>query len=176
MKKRQKNTHKKIIVAALLACLVGVGIYVFFIRDNSMKNSDSPVEQIQEETINYAPASDEEKQEAQDNKQRIVDEQEQENQNSTGLKSVAVTIASADSNSVFASVSGVIEDGGTCTATFTKGSQTFSKSSDSIANVSNTQCGRIAPPALSAGEWQVVVSYQSSKASGTSEPMTFSVE
>ncbi len=90
---------------------------------------------------------------------------------------MTVVITAQSSSSVNAYVSGVIEDGGACTATFTKDGSNFSNSSASIANVSYTQCAPIRPDTnkLSSGTWKVTVSYKSETAEGVSTPATFEV-
>jgi hypothetical protein len=64
----------------------------------------------------------------------------------------------------------VVEDGGTCTATYANGFNTYTKASSGIANVSYTQCEpiRIDAGKLSKGSWRVTVKYSSSTGSGTS--------
>ena len=170
--KHRKKRHiidKKLFFAAGVVLAVGVGVIIW---QNSKAEPSQITATPAEETINYSPPTEQDKQSVEDNKQRIVDEQNQQTPPTTpdGLKQVSVTVASADKQSVFASVSGVVEDGGTCTATFTNGSTTLSSTSESVANVSYTQCGRIQPPVLDGGNWSVTVSYLSTTAKGSSEP------
>lgn len=178
-KTMQKNSHfnRKALLGMVVLLILGSGGYFWLAKSNDhSQSSESTPEQTDQETINYTQTTDEEKQQTEDNKQRIVDEQQNQGSTNPGTSNlVTVIVTSADSGSVFARVSGVIEDGGTCTATFTKGSTTLSKSSDSVANVSDTQCGRIATPSLTSGNWQVVVSYKSNAAEGTSDPFAFTV-
>jgi hypothetical protein len=176
---RSSNSRKRIFIILILVALSAAGVYFFAVKRNAApNNSESTPEQVDQETITYAPANDDEKQQAEDNKQRIVEQQEQEQQNSSNngtIRTVNVVVTSASMDSIFARVSGVVEDGGTCTATFTKGGTALSKSSDSIANVSDTQCGRIVPPSLASGTWQVVVAYKSNFAQGSSEPVALTI-
>lgn len=97
-----------------------------------------------------------------------------ESSGSQSLKKVSVFITST-SLPVRAYASGIIEDGGTCTATFTQGTTTISKSSTGLANVSYTSCPPISPN-LSKGKWSVVVSYKSSTAYGTSGAQSIEVQ
>lgn len=74
---------------------------------------------------------------------------------------------------VDAFVQGVLEDGGTCTMTATKGSQKVTAQSTGRANVSQTRCENIIVERAkfpSGGTWSVVVSYESATASGSSSP------
>jgi len=86
-------------------------------------------------------------------------------------KQVTPIITSADRQQVFAYVSGVIEDGGICTATWTHGQDKISASSPGFANVNYTSCKRIAldGPVNISGSWKVTVSYSSSTSAGTSQ-------
>lgn len=79
---------------------------------------------------------------------------------------------SADESGIAANggVNNLIEEGGTCTLTASKGSASVTASSTSIANATTTSCGKIVIPRnkLSAGQWQIRLSYVSEKAAGTS--------
>lgn len=178
-----KKSKKGIIIALVIVLIGGAGLaYGIKTRNH---NNNAPTSPDGQETIKLAPATDQEKQENDANKQRIVDEQNSQNNNpqndqngnASSTKQVSVTVTSADKSAVYAQVSGIVEDGGTCTATFTKGSTSLSASSDSIANVSYTQCAPIRPSSpLQAGSWSVVVSYKSTHAAGSSAAFTFTVQ
>jgi len=74
---------------------------------------------------------------------------------------------------VDAFVQGVLEDGGTCTMTATKGGQKVTAQSTGRANVSQTRCENIIVDRAkfpSGGTWSVVVTYESATASGSSAP------
>lgn len=77
-------------------------------------------------------------------------------------------------------VSGVVEDGGTCTLTMTSAAngKQVTASRTAIANVTNTSCGESSVPVskLSTGSWQAVLVYSSSTSSGQSSPVTIDVE
>jgi len=101
---------------------------------------------------------------------------------SSGLKTVqvAVTYSSVTGNNfeIRSFVSGVVENGGTCTATLSQGSQVVTQASSGTINSSTTQCGTIDIPMSkfsSAGSWSLVVTYKSSTSSGTSGSMEVSL-
>jgi cytoskeletal protein RodZ len=74
---------------------------------------------------------------------------------------------------VDAFVQGVLEDGGTCVMTATKGGQKVTAQSTGRANVSQTRCENIIVDRSkfpSGGTWSVVVTYESATASGSSAP------
>lgn len=118
---------------------------------------------------NLSPATAAEQQAAADTKNKIV--QDQTNQAATpsaGTKNVSVVITSATSTDVRGYTYGVFEDAGTCTATATKGSQTFTKTSVGFKNVSYTSCSPIHwDPPLALGSWIINLSYKSATAQGS---------
>lgn len=114
-----------------------------------------------------SPATAAEKQAASDRKDQIVQEQKNQASSGAGIKNVSVIITEASSTTVKGYVQGVFEDGGTCTATATQGSQSQSKTSTGFANVSYTQCAPISwSPALGSGNWTINLAYKSATAQG----------
>jgi hypothetical protein len=67
-------------------------------------------------------------------------------------------------------VTGVIEDGGTCTLTLTQGSSTVSVEGPAMPDATTTVCAGLAVSGdrLSAGTWQATLTYTSSAHRGTS--------
>jgi cytoskeletal protein RodZ len=120
--------------------------------------------------IRYEPPTDEEKQQAEDHKDDLA----QQNNNPApapstpnAKKSVTPVITNVDNSGLRGYVPGVIEDGGTCTATAKSGSATVTKTSSGFANVSYTQCAPITwDSQLASGTWEFTLSYQSAKAEG----------
>ncbi len=91
---------------------------------------------------------------------------------------VTPVITSANVNEVRGYISGVVEDGGTCTATYTKGATSFARTSTGIINVSNTTCPAIKTSRsdfTSTGTWSVVLTYNSPSSQGTSQPVSIEV-
>ena len=129
--------------------------------DNTSSQSD--------DYINLNPPTEQDKQEAEANKKSLAEDQPAPPPASSGKKQVTPFITSASRSEVNAYVPGIFEDGGTCTATATKGSQARTASSNGFANVSYTSCQPI-HWSLPDGSWSVIVSYSSSKAQGKSEP------
>ncbi len=127
--------------------------------------------------VNLNPATNQEKQAADANKNAIVNQQNQSNNSasSSGKRSVTPFITSASASSVKAYVNGVIEDGGTCTATFTQGYTTKTFTSSGVANATNTVCTPISVSGLTGGDWSLVVSYSSATAAGSSAALNVKV-
>ena len=67
-------------------------------------------------------------------------------------------------------VGGLVEDGGSCTLTLTRGQATATVSADASADATTTDCGPLTVPGsrLSSGTWKAQVAYRSSWTSGTS--------
>ena len=74
-------------------------------------------------------------------------------------------------------VAGVLEDGGTCTATLTQGARSVTGTSQGSADARTTACPEIQVPgsSLGSGTWTVVLSYDSSRGSGEAQPVTVQV-
>jgi hypothetical protein len=73
----------------------------------------------------------------------------------------------------------ILEEGGTCMATLTRGASKVSGSSSGFVNVSHTTCRRIEIPAAefpAAGNWTLTVSYKSSTSEGASAAQTVEVQ
>lgn len=123
------------------------------------------------------PATSEEKQEAEQHKDQIVEEQRNQTTTpSSDTKNVSVVITSATSTDVRGYTSGVFEDGGTCKASATKGSQTVTKTSTGFKNVSYTTCSPIYwDSPLGSGSWTINLSYKSATAQGSTS-QTFDVK
>lgn len=136
-------------------------------------------------TINYKPATESDKADSESHKQAppaIVDQGSSTPSNfTTGLKTVqpVITTWGQDSNSVNVNgyVSGVVEEGGTCTLKLVRGTKVVTAKHTGEANASNTTCGSISIPtsSLTSGTWTATISYISSTSTGTSNPETISV-
>ena len=93
---------------------------------------------------------------------------------SDGTRQVTVIINDAsqyDSNvEVRSYVEGIVETSGTCTITFTKGSQSFARTTEPLTNPNYTTCAAISVPVSdfpSKGTWQVTVDYLSAQYKGS---------
>lgn len=174
--KNKDNSKRKLVIIVAVA-VIAVFLVGIFIYTNRTKKSAAVTDS---QTINYEPATDEEKKQAEDTKEKIVMQQEaQQNKPatpSTQKTAIKPTITNT-TDSINAYVNGIFEEGGVCTATFTKDGVTLSKTSAGFQNVSYTQCApmNLESGFLSAGKWSVTVRYSSDKSEGTSESQTFEV-
>jgi len=137
------------------------------------QTTDSNQTTENENGINLSPPTEQEKQETQQHKDELAQQQNQTGGSTSGKKQVQIEVY-ADKNTVNASVYGVFEEGGTCTATVT-GPQTITRTSTGFGSASYTQCMPISTN-LSSGQWSVTVTYSSANAEGTSQPYTLKVE
>lgn len=178
--KRRKKIFRlrKPIVLGIALLLIGGGVFAYtqFKKDDSNKQADNPTT-TQEEPISVVanPPTEQDKKSLEDFKNQLGDQQTSEKaptQSSSSAKQVTVAIVNASraNNTVTVSgyVTGVVEDGGTCTLTITKGSDKRTATASGFANSSTTNCPPIEIPNISTAGWNAILSYQSSKASGSS--------
>lgn len=174
-----------ITLVIIVLCIGGFLGWKKLRSDHDNKTQNTPTETSQssnqeKETINNTPATEEEKSNSEQKKIETDNSQQAPaTDQSTGKIKATVTITEANSGVIGSFASGVVEDGGKCTATLTQGTKSFTKAVDAIANVSYAQCGRIflQPSDFPAkGEWSVTVHYESAAATGTSPVTTFTVE
>ncbi len=123
---------------------------------------------------NLDPPTEQEKQEAEAHKDELVQQQNEANQTpSNQKKQVTVTITNATKSMTNVYVSGVVEDGGECSAVYKKGFTTVTATSAGFSNATTTNCEPLTPNLPSDGDWSVTVSYNSARASGSSAAVTF---
>jgi hypothetical protein len=74
-------------------------------------------------------------------------------------------------------VAEVVEAGGTCTLTLTRGGASAQVSAPAEPDASTTSCGALRVPAdqLSAGTWKAVLAYESATSSGTADAVEVTV-
>ena len=169
--------HKRLLVTLAILMVFAGGSGAVWVAKNRANTDSSP--EARKPTINYTPGTATEKKETEDNKDRIVNEQQQTPASSsdTGNKKTVTPIITSSTGSVRGSVNGIFEEGGTCTATFKKSDTTLTRTSAGFQNVSYTQCAPIAinDGFLSPGTWSVTLSYSSATAEGTSQSQTVEV-
>lgn len=176
MKKQKKSQTKKLLIIGLILVLVAGGSALYLKRRSDNQKRAAAAASEKEESIVYAPATDAEKQESEDNKKNLPDNTNtNQTPPSSGLKQVAVTVTSADQSITRAQVSGVTEDDGACTANFTNGSTSFSSSSPGVYAGQYTACAIRPSQTLTPGAWNVTVSYKSNTAEGSSAAQAFTV-
>ena len=175
--------RKKLILITLVAALLALLVFYVFTRNNN--ESDNQVGADGLTGVEYKEATDEEKAESDENKNKVTERINQENnQNDNGsTKSVKPVISAYGQNTVNGKVEvgsyvpGVFENGGKCTTILQNNGVSKTKMTDGIENVSNVSCGFAVfeQGELTSGTWSATVSYNSKSASGVSDPVQIEV-
>lgn len=135
--------------------------------------------------INYGPPTQQDKSDTQAHKEALANQYQQQNNsppsNSKQIVTPVITNASEIGQQVTVNsyIDGIFENGGTCTATFTQGAIQIVRSDTAFANATTTNCPPFSLKSSEfspTGRWQVIVTYNSDKASGTSQPLMFTVK
>jgi hypothetical protein len=156
-------SRRTALLAALAVLLVAGGLILALGHGHNTRPATGTT--ADGKKVNLSPATSQDQQNSDSHKNSSAQQdQPAKNIPSTDKATQAsLVITSADQNSVRAYVNGVFEEGGTCTATATQGSQVITASSAGFENVSYTQCTPINwPSALGGGTWVIKVSYSSS--------------
>lgn len=184
---RLKN-KKTIVILVVILLVIGLAAAYYFTnhdKNTSGKGSGQPTTNIG--GINYGPPTEQDKAEADQRKQTLQNQSgstaTQSSGNATSVTTqaaVTITFVNYSNSAVQAAgfVGNVFEDGGNCTLTISKGSSKVSATSTGFKDVNKTTC----PPITinrsqipQGGDWSAILSYNSSKASGSSTPKTISV-
>jgi len=163
----RRNLKLLSVIGIVALLVIGSALYITLNnRNDSQDNAQQTTSNSSK--VNLDPPTEQELTETDQHKDDLA------NQNPTPptpipgtKKSVQPIISYADKTTVNAYVPGIFEDGGVCTATFTQGSQTVSKTSEGFQNASYTQCAPFNSN-LGSGEWSVTVKYSSTNAEGSS--------
>ena len=177
--------HQKtiLITSVILVTTAASGAWLLLKNRNSLNSTSTKSSADSKEKINYSPGTEQDQKEADQRKQEIADQQNQSPEPTTGKKSVTPVIVDASQYDnvveVRAYVPGVIEDGGTCTVTLTKGSLNVTKQSTGEKDATTTRCTNMTIPRSEFkdyGKWNVSLSYSSSTTQGTASARTMEVQ
>ncbi len=175
-RRSSSGSTRKYLVAAGIVLLIGLTgflVYHKYKKTSPPSTASTPASIAPPQSkVDLSPATQAEKDAARDTPTTS------QNTSSGGSKTVTPFITSATASETRAYVQGVIEDGGTCTATYTHGADVVTATSKGAANASYTNCApmTLSGPVNISGTWSVVVSYSSSTSSGKSQPSTFEVK
>lgn len=158
----------------LLLVLAGAAAYFFLYYKGGIKDRQSAIPSS--EHINLAPStkgdqtfSDAQKQNSTNQTQNSGTRDTTDSSKRVVTPVITTWSDSAANPTVNGYVSGVVEDGGTCTLTLRNGNKVVTQSRQAVANATNTSCGQTAiPHSISPGAWQATLSYSSPTSQGTS--------
>lgn len=176
-----KNKNKKIISIVLVFALIIV--LVLFISNNkneASKPTNQPTSSADGD-INFSAPSEEDNKNTEARKQEIIEKSQNPSANPSGANvQPIITYSEKYGNDVetAAYVQGVSEEGGTCTATYSKNGQSKEAKVTAFANSGATNCPPmiISASSLGSGTWQVKVTYKSATRSGVSEVRSIEVK
>lgn len=183
-----KKPSKKTTLVVLIAVILAIGLSIFLIDKSRDKTSDEAAQTAaQQAGINLALPTAEDAQRVDDNKKKIVERQTQEsNQTPTtpGTKKSVIPVVTyagqyGQDIEVGGYVDGIFEDGGTCTATFTQGSVSKTRTVQSVKNTNAVDCPAMIISTLELGQkgtWKVFISYSSSTSEGKSSAREIEVQ
>lgn len=180
IKHRSKSPFKRRYVIIPVVTLLTLGLLFAVLEKtgtiNFIKNPDEQ-KPATSDGINYNPPTEEDAKAVDNTKEDIVKDQESQPSSPTtpsttpsSKKSVKPVIASVSATDIRAYVPDIIENNGTCTATFTMtGQASVIRTGTAIANAQNTICTvNYAGTAVGTG-WSVALTYQSTTSEGTSD-------
>jgi hypothetical protein len=176
--KKQSNKKKWLLLTGVVLLVVG-GALLLYQRRSSNRVADNPTQlpvASNDEKLDLAPATDQDKKAAEDHKEDIVKQQEQ-SQNTTNKRSVTPVVTYAgklsDNSSdyeITAFVPGIVESG-TCTMNAVQGALKVSKTLPAEKDATTTRCQNFVVPRSdfpAAGQYNVTITYQSATAQGSS--------
>lgn len=175
------NKTKAVILVLSGLLMLGSAFYLINFSDKGQSISEkNTVRGIND--VDYGPPSEEEKDAGDLRKPSNVEQEKIESDPVSGTRNAEIVIVdSSQYDEVFeirSFISNIFEDGGACTATFSKvGSSPVVTSSAGTTSATTTQCGKMSIPIssfASKGEWQLKLSYSSPAANG--ETLNRSVE
>jgi len=182
-KKNKLHSKKSILISTLTLLTVGIGIYYAVVHRNNKDVSEALIQTEETGYINLSPPTEQDAQEADQNKERISqpEKEEEPDDPSTNSASLIITYAGQYNGDVEAAsfVQGTFEDGGRCIYALSKDLVIIEKTSTGVADVSNTLCPAVKFPRTeipSPGDWNLKVTYESASTAAASDVKVISVE
>lgn len=176
----KKRTILFVVLGVFVLAILAVGALELTNKINLFGKENTQQPEIQPGEVNYDPPTEQEQEAANEQKETITKDQEQPSNPTTpsnpsnpqtgSKKAIKPVIIRTGGGEVAGFIPGIVENGGTCTATFTSGPTTVVKTSQGFANASTTNCTPIsyAGSGVAAG-WNVTLSYSSNTSEGTSD-------
>lgn len=171
-----------IILFAITVLLLGGAVFAHSRRHNITYPNPNQNTPSAASNINMSPATQDEQNASQQIKEKENSTPSTPSTSTTDLKAVTPVIVNATMSpdlQVRAYVSGIYEDGGTCTLTASQGTNRISKQSAAFKDATTTTCTPLAIPRSefpSTGTWNLTISYKSTTAQGTSQTVKTEVK
>lgn len=182
-KKFKFNKYKVPALLIVLIVLATAGSVFLVNRESDQTNMPLPVssEPTDENYINFNPPTEEDKQEAEQNKKELADKSAPAPVPPTNTANLVITYAGQydETIEIAAYVSNVLEDNGTCKLTLSNDSIEIYKEVSGFRDARHTVCPAFIIPRSelpNAGRWSAVVSYRSPTVSGESETKVIEVK
>lgn len=171
--------NKRILISIIAIAVLAGGVG-FAMWQSSTTKQTAPDHEQTEDTINYDPPSEEEEQVGNEIKEELQNEPDEEQENSTDSQLNKVTIVISDASQydnvveVRSFIHNHIQEG-ICTFAFRKGNHLVKKEMPAFPDASTTICNNpnIARSEFPVtGDWELIVSYSSTDATGQSSAQT----
>lgn len=178
--KKYKNKSKIIIAVIVLIIAGGFIGWKYFVDKNTQEVTNTA--DTTTDSINYDPPTEEEQLSGNTQKnQSIKDEDNRNNTTNQSNNTATVIITDAGQYDDIIEVRSFISDhyeDGTCTITFSQGTNKVQKSTPAYRDASTTICTNPLFPRSdfpSGGDWDLSVSYEAGNTKGTSETKTIKI-
>jgi len=184
----KKKTPKTALVIVLIVAIVLVGGAVYwYLKSNNFFDHHNDTTKQQSGKDNSQNTTNTDNNGTTDNTtnndNKGSDEKTPVEADNSGKKVAQITIVDASQYDnmfeVRAGMNNITEDSGTCNYTFTQNGQVLNYSSDAIFTGTGTDCKTIDIPVSdfpAKGAWQLVITYSSATATGTSATKTVTVK
>lgn len=169
VKKSNKRKILLIITGVLFITAIVAGS-AFFLKSKSDNATVSTPSTSKEAPVNYSPPTPEDIQQSQDKKDDLSSKPGTDGDGDVSTpnpsSSLNATLTRFERTSgleveAAGNIAGIYEDGGTCTYTFTSGSNSVKATSVGVLNASNTICPPATTKLPSVGAWTASLSYVS---------------
>lgn len=167
-KKKYRNNKRFAKKFAFISIIILIILGAYITISRTINNDIDMTSASNDSGINYNAPTEEEKKDTENQKQQLINNEPIKLETTDdGRKVVTLTVLSVKHNEILAYVNGIFEDGGTCTATYSKDSVIYSFNSSGITNSNYTSCEPITNNKVpDESGWQVYVSYSSKTYSG----------
>lgn len=177
-----KNKKIVTIISIISIAIIG-GIFYYWSSIHTPKSSAGQTAiSTDSKKIDLSPATEEDKTRADQNKEEIVNKHNQTSEPASGKRTVTPVITYAGTYGSSFQVGGFVdafEEGGTCTATLTKGLTKVTKSLTAVRGANSVNCPEIDFPLSSLpdkGTYTLTLTYSSDTASGTSASQNVAIQ